>query len=396
MTRNRSGQSFPIYKFIFWLRSVCILSQLDRQFTANIDREPIGQRLFQKIGFTKVAVAILFLVLSLFELIFLRLPLHPIDQHTLPDLMAHVIWAFVILPGLWIYYTWSRTRQMHFWDNLALLKTVNSEQMDSYQSFIKKAKHRTGSIVFSGLAFGAALILIGYLWAAVWQQDPPIWFFSVPYKAYGLLLNVANAYIGILVIIREFHQSVASVGMFRRFKIAVDLFHYDGAGGLGVVGNYYLSLALAVAAALSLLSIYNFIVFVNIGSNVTILSIGSTSIGMLFAMLFIFGFLPILLGHREMAQQKANTLKALSFPLREEYTTAYAKLIQQRQNTESLTTVKAMYEFRQLVENSFPVWPFSNTLLKQIVGLLLVTLITKTAELTGTLLLSQVFGQNSV
>ena len=265
-----------------------------------------------------------------------------------PPAWYEAIQEFALVPLIWYFYAWMpqgiNTTLNSLWSNSVFTSDT------SYQDFVIEFKR-----IFRLLALSPWLALIilipvfiteGSYWET-WSiaRNPNSWIYLA---LYGIYMGFSWYFI-IQMACREILLSVELLRLFQKRKVRVNLWHPDKKGGLGVLSEYKLKIALILAIVAVILVIVSFPSHLKAPAP-------SRNIPTLFTIYLILGptvfFLPLLGAHYAMKDAKNKLLNDVS------------KGLNQYLKVDFLTTDKNWeYKFEHVIRiraliEEYPVWPF--------------------------------------
>ena len=330
-------------------------------FQFEIDRyDLLGWFLFRKLGLTVVGIVLLQLTYGAFE----GLLLPWVEQYS--PTVAEYIWFAVLSPTFWAYYALSRTRIPKLFQDIELNDIIEDMASDDFERFVNGIKRNFGLPIWPLLALVASGLVVALVYFVGWQRQPPP-FASLPWhRRLSLAVMMVNGYVGALVVLREFVAVYWLRRIFCRFSIRVHPLHPDGAGGFGFIGMHYLGLSLFVVAIGVWLSLFHFILPIIQRRPIVIDSEIIVAWSLYLAGTPMSFFLPLWSAHVAMKQEKAALLQEISSQFDSDFESARSTLHKSAKEIESsLEKVKSLQEMLQLVNETYPTWPYNSRTLRR-------------------------------
>jgi hypothetical protein len=341
--------------------------------TAFVRYDPLGRIIFHFNISPRTMLIATFIVFGVIEFTIIPILRGYFFQRSTPGVLVNtlgILWNnFIVTPIVWSYFTLSlrSITTNEIYSTLYSNQVIPQRYSDLVLGWQEKvaasfSSKKTALVTYILTAFFTITVLYGVTFKVDAWYEPG----GTPHKMFATFSTFLLYYIISWLIVREFLTAYWNASFFKQFgsNIAVQSFHPDSAGGLGVIGLYASRLSIVI---LTLGSGIFFATLVSLYSNV----LGSAwSYNLLFVWILYIIMVPFSIGlliypsHVAMQNYKKSLLLDLSREIQSEFERRY-KNLKKKKKDDDLAYLNRLQDLHTFIEKSIPTWPYGNNIFRR-------------------------------
>ena len=291
-----------------------------------------------------------------------------------PDVVA-LLTGFIVYPLILAFYIWTSRGIGELF--VTLWRNQCFSDIDSYLIFVKRAENIFNRPIWTVVSLGFSIFIVLLVHLVLWGPPPtgfPPWFgvTNIAHRLLALSLTAIVGYAFGQILIRQAVAVYLLSQLLRQMgqKLVIHPYHVDGAGGLGILGEYAVRFSFVLLAVVIYFISGSF--FANLQSSHELaLSLRNPALILAWVAYVVLApgtiFALVMPAHFAMIAARNAQLDPISAQLDEQLKAAESSSSGDRSKLpDILKEIENLKSMRALILEDYPTWPISADIRRQI------------------------------